>query len=123
MKPVWLCLLLACLAGCRESETRTQTVVSINAAPEVQRAVSRVTVVAKSLADDASRELDSSDTWPIKLVVAPKNDDSSRQFQLNVSALNADGDELVGFVLTSGFVPRSARYASLTIEASCVDRE
>lgn len=123
MKRVCLAFVLVFAAGCREAETRTQTVVTIDASPEVQSSVSRVNVTAKSLADDSNRELTSSDSWPIKLVVAPKNGDASRQFELHVSALDADGDELVGLALTSGFSPRTARYASVWIAATCADRE
>jgi hypothetical protein len=127
----WLAgIAVLCVFGaCREGETRTQTIVMIDATPLAKGAVAHVNVKATSLDDASSRELSSDGDWPVKLVFAPKNEDASRHFKLELSARGDDSAEVVGASLTMGFVAHAVRYATVTIDdgcaqpdnASCVD--
>lgn len=116
----WLSLLVL-FGGCREAETRTQTIVMIDGTPQAKAAITRVGITSTSLDDGTSRDLSSDGTWPIKLVFAPKNEDASRRFKIELSARGDDGRELVALSLTTGFVARSARYASIIIDDGCAD--
>lgn len=110
--------------ACRDPQHLTQTVITVDADPEVRAAVSHVTVLSRSLLDDAIDEASSAEhpDWPMRVVLAPLRGDAARRFELLFSALG-EGGQLFAFRLESGFVHDTARYARIQIRRNCIGTE
>jgi hypothetical protein len=107
--------------ACRDPQALTQTVVVVDADPEVRAVVSHVTVLSRNLLDGAVDEASSADhpDWPMRVVLAPLRGDAARRFELLFSALG-EGGQLFAFRLESGFVQDTARYARIHIRGNCI---
>jgi Coagulation Factor Xa inhibitory site/Calcium-binding EGF domain len=109
------------LCACREAEDAAQTIVLVDAEPMAKRAIARLRVQAAGPMDHLEPTVETKKPdWPIKLVLAPKNDDASRRFTLHVEGRNEDDDRLMTIRLASGFVASQTRYAKLLIHDACV---
>ncbi|HKU43245.1 MAG TPA: hypothetical protein VJR89_34025 [Polyangiales bacterium] len=58
-------------------------------------------------------------SWPIKLVLAPKNGDASRRFTLVIEARDSQGSQLASLRLRTGFVSKQTRHVTLFIHDAC----
>jgi hypothetical protein len=111
------------LCACREVEDAAQTIVWIDAEPTAKRVIARLRVQAAGPMDHLEPTVETKEPeWPIKLVLAPKNDDASRRFTLHVEGRNDDDDRLMTIRLATGFVADQTRYARLVIHDACVQR-
>lgn len=110
---------LAC--ACRKPEDAAQTIVWIDAEPTAQRVIARLRVQAAGPMDHLEPTVETKEPkWPIKLVLAPKNDDASRRFTLHVEGRNDGDDRLMTIQFATGFVAEESRYARLMIHDECV---
>jgi hypothetical protein len=121
----WHCTLvasvLALLCACRESDHVAQTIVLLDAEPAAQAAMPRVTIQVIGPGGNRLPTLDAEPpTWPMKFVVAPKNDDPSRRFTLHIEAHDAQHSPLVTFRFKTGFVANQTRAVKLLIHDACV---
>lgn len=115
---VWL-LALAC--ACRESDDLAQTVVWVDAEPAARELISRVRVQAVGPTNNLEPTVETqSPDWPIKLVLAPKNDDASRRFTMHIEARDAQDSRLMTLRFATGFVANRTGYVKLLIHKECV---
>jgi hypothetical protein len=112
-------LALAC--ACRESDDLAQTVVWIDAEPAAKELMSRVRIQAVGPMNHLEPTVETKKPeWPIKLVLAPKNDDASRRFTLHIEARDADDNRLMTLRFATGFVANQTRYVKVVIHEACV---
>jgi hypothetical protein len=112
---------LALLCACKESQDLAQTIVWIDAEPAAREMMSRIRIQAVGPMKNPEPTVETSDPdWPIKLVLAPKNDDASRTFTLHIEARDANDARLMTLQFASGFVANQSRYAKLMIHVACV---
>jgi hypothetical protein len=114
---------LAVLCACNESADVTQTIVWLDAEEDARDAMALLRVRADGPADDPEPDPTAearAPKWPVKLVLAPKNDDPSRRFTLQVEALDAAGDRLMTVRFATGFAADESRYVKLMIHEACV---
>ena len=115
--------LAAILCACRESGDLTQTIVWVDAEAEARATLAHVMVQAIGPTDPrepATSVETHKPVWPIKLVLAPKNGDTSRHFTLEVKGRDATERQLMTVRFATGFVANETRYATLLIHDACV---
>jgi hypothetical protein len=112
---------IALCSACREPEDIAQTIVWVDVESAAREKVSHVVVQAIGPAENRLPAVETKEPkWPIKLVLAPKNEDPSRRFTLQVEARDAQDKHLVTLQFATGFVAHQTRYAKLLIHDACV---
>jgi hypothetical protein len=116
----WKIALLALACACQR-EDLTQTIVWVDAEPAAREVLSQITIEVIGPADHRLPPVEpKSREWPLKLVLAPKDDDASRRFTLHFEARDAEGTRVMTLRIKSGFVRDRARFAKVVILDACV---
>jgi hypothetical protein len=112
--------LLLVLFACQAAPHRTQTVVFVDAVRGIREATQVTRVIVQS-ADDRAQRLDETvqPKWPIKLVLAPLANDSSRGYRVMVTVLDEQRRTRVSVTLVSGFVAGQTRFVEIVLADSC----
>lgn len=112
---------LALASACTNTSDLAQTVVMIDAEPAAKKAISQLRVQAEGPSHHLERTVETGDKpdWPIKLVLAPKNDDASRRYVLHIEARDSDGLRLMSLQVAGGFITKQTRWVRLMIHATC----
>lgn len=109
------------VCACGDANELTQTIVWVDAEPVVRERIASVRAQATGPSADPLSELEAKPPeWPIKFVLAPKNGDASRRFELRVEARDVRDHTLLTVRLATGFVAGQKRYAKLQIHDSCL---
>ncbi|MDB4976732.1 MAG: hypothetical protein JWN48_5073, partial [Myxococcaceae bacterium] len=114
-----LLALLALLAGCGGTETRTQLNFSISASTALQSRIATLRVFIRSNnRGDQSRDFPSSGLkWPVEIVIIPTTGNhSSDEVMLTATALDASGAVLAEHKATGRFVPEKLRTIAVPLD-------
>lgn len=113
------CLIALC--ACREADEPSQTIVWIDAERGAQDALKQVVVQAIGPSNNRLPVQEAHDpSWPIKLVLAPKDGDTSRRFTIDIEGRDAQDKTIATFRFKTGFVAGETRSAKLLIHEACV---
>lgn len=118
----WSTALLAVMCACLPPRDRMQTVIIVDADPAVRAVVSHVVANVRSKTDDAQDQLSSEAAlvWPLRLPIAPKYDDPTRKFAVEITALDDQYQARVSFSVSAGFVREASRYVRVKLLDRCM---
>ena len=111
----WLC------AACKAPATPTETIVVVQAEPDVRAVTAKLHVQVQSVSDGIVRlDAEVEPEWPVRLAVVPIEADAARKFILSIRALRADGSVPLHARVGAGFVAARKRYHQLLLTGSCL---
>lgn len=115
-------LLLACVCwACESATTPTQTIVVVDADPNIQALATDAHARVMSETDRSVRFDQQFDPeWPVRLAVVPLGGDAGRSFDLTFTALRADGTPLVHARVHTSFVKDAKRYHHVLLSEDCI---
>lgn len=112
--------LLAMIGGCREADEPSQTIVWVDAESSARDALAHLTLQAIGPNNRLPIVETHEPSWPVKLVLAPKDGDASRRFTVEIEGRDANDALIATFRFRTGFVASETRAAKLMIHDACV---
>jgi hypothetical protein len=114
-------LLSLSIGACKQGPEPVQTIVLIEAAPQVRESLSGEVYVSRGTDNALLQTLALPPRiWPIKFVLTPEAGDAQRRFSVTFSS---SGTVPFGFKVNAGFVAGETRTIQLQIADSCVETE